>query len=173
MGRGKKIGIVAGYVAALAAGAAAGWMYDWRMSRMPYDTSGGMYAGGEALTSLAAFLCVALVPTLLALWWMRRNRTFWNLTAAASIAFASVGVIAVVAFKLGDSSMTRNIAFVVLSVFGLLQLLGVPFWFAAFVLFAFLAPTPRTRQAMKVAVAIEGAIGVVAFIHWFVPILRL
>lgn len=174
MGRGTRIAIVlGGYVTALAAGAAAGWWYDWRMAQMPYDTSGGMYAGGEALTSLAAFLFVALFPTLLGLWWLRGSGTFWKLAAGGSIGFAGIGLLAVLAVKFaGDGAMTRNVAFALFSVFGLIQLLGAPFWFLAFVLFAFLAPTPDTRKAMKVAVAIEGVIGVVAFVHWFVPMMR-
>jgi hypothetical protein len=47
--------VIGGYVAAIAAGVLAAQLYDWEMARKPYDTSGGMYAGGEMLQSLAAF----------------------------------------------------------------------------------------------------------------------
>jgi len=82
MSRSAKIGMVlGGYVAALVAGGVAGHLYDLRMAEQPYDTSGGMYAGGEMLTELAAFLPVALVPTLLALWFLREHRGLWTAVA--------------------------------------------------------------------------------------------
>src|SRR5262245_27189325 len=96
MGRFGKAGLViAGYAAAIAAGVAAGWLYDLRMAAMPYDTSGGMYAFGQLLAFLAAFLVVALVPTLLWLWSLRSHSGFWNGLALAAIAFAAAGLVAV------------------------------------------------------------------------------
>ena len=96
MGRAARIAVVvAGYAAAIGAAAIAAWAYNWRVAAFPYDTSGGMYAGGEMMCSLAAFLCVALVPTLLALWFLRGNEKFWNVVAVASLAFAVVGLLAV------------------------------------------------------------------------------
>ena len=73
----RKLGIVVGgYVLAVVAGIVAGWLYDLQMAAMPYDNSGGMYAGGQLLASLCVFLVVALVPMLLALWWPCRNTHF-------------------------------------------------------------------------------------------------
>ena len=94
MSRWAKIGlVVAGYVAAIAAGAGAGWLYDVRMSELPYDTSGGMYAGGQLLASLGAFFVVSLVPTVLALWFLRRHHGFWNTVAIVSVGFALSGLV--------------------------------------------------------------------------------
>ena len=71
MSRRAKIAVViGGYLLALIAGTVAGALYDAHMAKMPYDTSGGMYAGGQLLTELAAFLVVAIVPTLLWLWFI-------------------------------------------------------------------------------------------------------
>jgi hypothetical protein len=68
MRRGAKIAVVcAGYLLAFIAGAIASALYNARVSALPYDTSGGMYAAGESMTALGAFLAVALAPTLLAL----------------------------------------------------------------------------------------------------------
>ena len=169
MTRVAKIGLVlAGYVAAVLAAIAAGWLYDARVSSLPYDTSGGMYAAGEMLQSLAAFLVVALVPTLLALWFLRRNERFWNVVAVLSIAFAGLGLIAVL-IPLATKGRTDHVALMLLELFGLAHLLGAPFWVIAFVLFAFLAPTRSTRRQMFVALGIEVAVGVCALVHWFVP----
>jgi hypothetical protein len=77
MSRVAKAGIVvAGYVAALAMSGVAGWCYDRWADSQPYDTSGGMYAGGQLITVLAVLLVASLPPTLLALWWLRGHERF-------------------------------------------------------------------------------------------------
>ena len=88
--------VVLGYVLALAASVAVGWVYDLQMSAMPYDTSGGMYAGGQWMLALGVFLVVALAPTLLALWFLRGNVRVWHGIAVTSLTFATVGLLAVV-----------------------------------------------------------------------------
>ena len=65
MGRFGRVGVlIGGYVLAIVAAAVAAWLYDVRVGARPYDTSGGMYAGGQMLQSLAVFLLVALAPVL-------------------------------------------------------------------------------------------------------------
>jgi len=168
MGRAGKVGLViGGYVAAIVASVAAGKLYDWRMSKMPYDTSGGMYAAGEAMSSLAVFFVVALVPTLLALWFVRRHETFWNVVAVGSLSFAAVSLLAVLATMVFRSTPSGLLPMLV-TLLGLSQLLGVPLWLVAFVLFAFIAPTPEARKKLRFAVNIELVIGACAFVHWFV-----
>ena len=168
MSRWAQIGVVvAGYGAAMAAAAVAAAMYNARVSTLPYDTSGGMYAAGESMYSLAAFLVVALVPTLLALWFLRGHQKFWNGVALASIAFAAAGLLAVL-----TPLVTRSTASIALALVGLLalaQLLGMPFWSLTFALFAFLAPTREARRKLLVAIGIELVIGACASVHWFVP----
>ena len=169
MTRWAKIGLVAGgYLLAIGAGAVAGHLYDMRVSALPYDTSGGMYAGGEAMAGLGAFLAVALIPTLVMLWFLRANLRFWQGIAIASLAFAGTGLVAVLLFMLGPGAPTHPIL-MVLSLLGLAQLLGVPLWIAAFVLFAFIAPARPARRLLVAAVGIELVIGVCATIHWFLP----
>src|SRR5262249_35432298 len=117
------------------------------------------------LTELSVFFVVALAPTLLALWFLRRNPTLWQAIAVGSLAFAVVGLLSVVMFFAVHDS-PRDLAPTLLGLFGLAQLLGVRLWTAAFVLFAFLAPTPRARQLLVAAVGFELVIGVCAAIHW-------
>lgn len=169
MKRWSKVGVVVGgYVLAVAAAAVTGWAYDARLRALPHDTSGGMYAGGQLLAALVAFLVVALVPTLLALWFLRRHTGFWNGVAVASIAFAALGLIAVVA-TMAWRDTSHSVPFVLVDLVGLSQLLGVPLWIGAFVLFAVLAPSPAVRRKLSVAVALELVIGVFALVHWFAP----
>lgn len=160
--------VCAGYLLAIMAAGVAGYLYDIRVSTLPYDTSGGMYAGGQLLTVLAAFLAVALVPTLVGLWFLRGNRKLWQAIALASLAFAATGALAVV-LVLVSPDTPRHPALVLLSLFGLAQLLGVPLWTVGFVLFAALAPSRPTRRLLVAAVGIELVIGVCAAFHWFLP----
>ena len=172
MGRAARIAVVlAGYAAAIGVAAIAAWAYNRRVAAFPYDTSGGMYAGGEMMYSLAAFFCVALVPTLLALWFLRGNEKFWNVVAVASLAFAIAGLLAVLTPLVTTS--TRNAALALLGLFGLAQLLGVPLWVLAFGLFAWLAPTRQSRRKLLSALVIELVIGVCAVVHLLAPGSRL
>jgi len=169
VGRSVKISLViAGYIMAIIAGVVAGQLYNARVAALPYDTSGGMYAGGELLSSLAAFLVVSLAPTLMGLWFLRGRRRFWNIVAVASLAFAGTGLVAVL-MPLVFRETRMHIALVLMELLGLAQLLGVPLFSMAFVLFALLAPTPDARRKLIFAVAIELVIGVCALAHWFVP----
>lgn len=166
MSRLSQVGLVlAGYAAAVVAAVAAGAVYNARVAELPYDTSGGMYAGGEAITGLGAFLVVSLFPTLLALWFLRRNQRFWNAVAIASLAFAIAGLLAVL-MPLVIHSQSWGVA--LFGLLGLSQLLGMPLWFVAFGLFAFLAPTREARRKLIAAMGIELVIGVCALVHWFV-----
>jgi hypothetical protein len=169
MSRAQKIRIVlGGYVAAVAAAAAAAWLYNWHTSRLPYDTSGGMYAAGEAMTSVAVFLVVALIPTLIGLWYLRGNTQFWNLVGWGSLLFAGVSLLSVL-IVMAHPAVTRSLVLMLLNVLALAQLLGVPFWLVGFVLFAVLAPDRGSRRLILGAIAIELVIGLCAFLHWFVP----
>jgi len=169
MSRLAKVGLViGGYVAAIVAGVVAAGLYNARVATLPYDTSGGMYAAGESMYSLAAFLVVALVPTLLGLWFLRGHERFWNAVAVASLAFAAAGLLAVLT-PLVFRNATTNTTLLLVELLALSQLLGMPLWFLAIALFALLAPSRKTRRKLVAAAAVELVIGVCALVHWFVP----
>lgn len=169
MSRAKKIGLVlGGYGLAVMVSALTTWAYEMRLAALPYDTSGGMYAGGSLIASLAVFLMAALFPTLLALWFLRSHPRVWQGIAVACLAFAAAGL-AVVLLPLFARWEPANLFGVLMALLWLGQLLGVPLWAAAFALFAFLAPTRPARRLLVVAVGLELAIGVCAAIHWLLP----
>ena len=169
MNRPAKVGLVcAGYLLAFVAAGLASYLNNARLSALPYDTSGGMYAGGDLILSLGVFLVAALVPTLLMLWFLRRNRTLWLAIALGSLAFAIAGLLAVLATSL-EHGAPGGTAMVLVGLLGLAQLLGVPLWTAAFVLLAVIAPAGASRRLLVVAVGLELVIGVCALIHWLVP----
>ena len=155
-----------GYLLAFAAAWIAGWMYDARMAAMPYDTSGGMYAFGQMLASLGVFFVAALPPTLLALWFLRRNAVFWLAVAGGSLAFALIGLAGSLLF-LGARATPTDGPGMALELVGLAQFLGVPLWTGAFALFLVLAPTRPARRLLQAAVAVELACAVCAAVHWF------
>src|SRR5213594_2786346 len=99
---------------------------------------------------------------------MGEGRTRVRRIALASLGFASVGLLAVLMPLVIHQSFS-NPLIAVFSLLGLAQLLGVPLWTAAFMLFAFLAPTRPARRLLVAAIGIELLIGVCAAIHWFVP----
>ena len=166
VGRSQQVAVVvAGYAAAFGAAIVAAHLYNARVAALPYDTSGGMYAAGETMSSLGAFLVVAAAPTLLALWFLRANEKVWNGVAIASLAFAAAGLLAVLSTFVTRS--TEHVALALLGLFSLLQLLGMPLWSVAFALLALLAPTRDTRRKLVYALGIELVIGVLALAHWF------
>jgi len=169
MSRWAKLGLVlGGYTLAFVAGGVAAWRYDVRVSSLPYDTSGGMYAGGQMLASLGAFVVVSLVPTFLALWFMRGHPRFWKAVAVASLAFAGAGLLAVLS-PLVIREPPNHPALTLLGLLRLAQLLGMPLWTAAFVVLAILSPTRPARRLLIFAVGIELAIAVCAWVHWLAP----
>src|SRR5207237_7763010 len=102
------------------------------------------------------------------LWFLRRNERFWNGVGIASMAFAAMGLIAVLV-PLVVHTTGRSVLALLVELLALSQLLGVPLWFVAFVLFAWIAPTRAARGKMMVSLAIALVIRACALLHWLVP----
>jgi hypothetical protein len=147
--------VAAGYVAAAAAAVVAERLYDAAMAAMPYDTSGGMFAGGSLLTALGAFLVVALAPTLLALWFLRRNERFWNGLGVAALVLAAAGLLA-------QFFPSAN---VLLELLRLSHLLGAPLWVVFCALAVAIAPGKQARRKLLAGAALEVAACAVAAVH--------
>jgi hypothetical protein len=162
MNRTRVVAVLAGYAAAIVAALLAGWADDLRVRALGVDSSGGMFAGGEMLASLGAFVLVALVPTALALWWLRGHRVLWSGVAAFAIAFAGAGLLALLAPR----RVPRDPASELFELLALAQFVGAPLWAGAFTLFAWLAPRGAPRRAMFVAVALQLAACAFAAARW-------
>src|SRR5437867_13370733 len=90
MNRWIKLGIVlAGYALAFVTGFFMTALYDRQLYPEDNQTMGGMIAGREMMYSSAVFLLASLVPTGLALWFLRRSRRFRT-------AFSSAGLISAI-----------------------------------------------------------------------------
>jgi len=127
-----------------------------------------MYAAGEAMYSTAAFLVVALVPTLLALWFLRHHEGFWNTMSVASLAFAAVGLVAVFSPLLFPTT-PRHIGSLVVQLLRLAQLLGVASVVPGLRALRVHGADPGVASRAGRRTAIELVIGVCALVHWIVP----
>jgi hypothetical protein len=166
MNRWTKVGIVlAGYVLAFIASVASVAIYDRHFTAADNQTMGGMIAGAELMYGTGIFLLVALVPTLLALWFVRKSRPVWSWFTGFGLAFAILGLAAVLS-TLAIREPPRAPLIMLASVFGVAQMLGSPIWIGGFALFAWLAPARDLRRRMLFATAIEIAVGVCAFGHF-------
>jgi len=160
--------VLGGYVLALVASIIAVAIYDRRFSPADNQAMGGMIAGGEMIYGTGVFVLASLVPTGLALWFVRRHRPTWSVFSIVCLAFALVGLAAVLG---GIAMRGANRAGLVMLVdlFSLFQMLGSPLWIGAFALFALLAPARDLRRRMLVAVAIEVVIAVCGALRFLVP----
>src|SRR5262245_65292824 len=89
--------VLGGYALALLASIVVVMLYDRRFSPADNQTMGGMIAGGEMMLGIGVFLLVAIAPTGLALWWLRRHRPTWSAFSLAGLAFAGFGLVTVLA----------------------------------------------------------------------------
>jgi hypothetical protein len=169
MSRWAKPGVViVGYLLAVVAGCGAVAAYEQHFSPADFQASGGMIAGGAMFYGGAILAAVALVPTALALWFLRRKRGFWSAFSLAGLAFAVLGLAAAaVVLAARGRGPTSSVPLMGIELLGIVQMLGSPLWIAGFVLFAVLAPASDLRRRMVVAAVIEVAVGACALVHFF------
>ena len=169
MNRLSKIGVVlGGYAGALFVTWGAFYVYVL-MRKDVGSGSGGMQAFGDSLLFIGVFCLLALIPTALALYFLRPFKKFWTVFSIASLALAATGpVFAVLMGRLHQS----HAAAVVVGFFGLLKVLGSPLLSLGFVICAIIAPGGRSRWRLVGAAAIEFTVCAYAFFcllvvgHW-------
>ena len=173
MSRWVKWGVVlAGYALAFAVSALAVAIYDRRFSPADNQAMGGMIAGGEMIYGTGVFVLASLVPTGLALWFVRRHRPTWSAFSTVCLTFAVAGLSAVV-IMIATRGATRPGIIMLVDVFSLVQMLGSPLWIGAFALFALLAPARDLRRRMLVAAAIEVVVAGCGLLHFLLPASRI
>jgi len=158
--------VLAGYVLAFVSSVVAVAIYDRRFTPADNQTMGGMIAGGEMMYGIAIFLFVSVLPTGLALWFLRRHRPSWSVFSAGCLVFAIVGLAAAIGSMATRGVMGGNTVLGLVGLLGLVQMLGSPLWVGGFLAFALLAPARDLRMRMLAAVAVEVAVGGCAII-WF------
>jgi hypothetical protein len=155
--------VLGGYLACflLAYGIAA--VYVAHTAGPDRQTSGGMYAFGDAMLFLGLFGVSSLVPTAIALCFLRPYRRFWTVLSGVSLAFAALAIGAVVLFYVGrgDPKTARGM-WVAYSV---LVILATPLLSLAFAVCAVFSPHRSARIAFIASTFAEAAV----FLAWFLP----
>jgi len=162
--RASKLGLVlGGYVAAPVAAFALVWMRSMLLPADPDEASGGMQAFGDLLLFFGLWFLFSLVPTALALFWLREFPRLWMALAIAALIFAATGPVAAALVQRTDDPLGAAAGLL-----GLPRVLGAPLLAVGFAVCALIAPTGRARGVMLAAAAIEGAVGVYMVLCLFV-----
>jgi hypothetical protein len=163
-----KLGVVlTGYAAALLLTYACFYLLRW--IRPSQDSSGGMQAFGDLLLLIGLFGFLALIPTALALYFLRPFEKFWTFFSVASLALAATGPVA--ALMMGRPQQAPW-AVLLVGFFGLLKVLGAPLFGIAFLICAVISPIRRSRWVLLGAALIEFAVSAYALFcllflrHW-------
>jgi len=161
--------VLAGYFLAGVASVIVVAVYDRRFSPVDNQAMGGMIAGGEMMLGGAVFALVSLVPTGLALWFLRGNQRFWSAFTAIGLAFAIAGLAAVLTTLVARGGMSEGPALALFGFFGIVQMLGSPLWIGGFLVFAALAPPGGLRRRMLIATTIEVVVAGCGLVHFLRP----
>lgn len=160
-----KSGVVAGgYAAAFALASVAVYLRIKGYENDPAaQASQGMYAAGDTMLFVFVFGMASLLPTGLALYYLRTAQRFWSVIAACGLALAATGVVAAMLYwaeRLQPQWASVLSGWPALAV---LRTLGAPLVAAALIVCAALAPFPHARRMLWIAVLCEGA----ASAPWF------
>lgn len=168
-----KLGVIfAGYATAFLLTCAFFYVRELVMPQDPSQASGGMQAFGDLMLFLGMFGVLSLIPTGLALYFLRSHAGFWTLFSILCLAFACTGPVAAVFVQ---SSCC------ILELFKIPRILGAPLFCLAFLISAVIAPrrhspavaaSRSSRPLFLAAAAIEAAVSAYAFLclvvlqHW-------
>ena len=129
------------------------------------QASGGMHAFGDGLLFLFVFGLVALLPTALALYYLRPARKFWSALSLGALAVASTGLAAALVVLLSKQPQLQAML-TLPAIFGVMRLLLAPVLGPTFIVCALFAPEARSRWQLGIAAVIECMAGA----SWIVSI---
>lgn len=165
-----KVGLVAaGYIAALVIASAAVAIRVWNTNGPDTQAASGMYAFGDSVLFGAVFGIVGLVPSGIALFFLRPCKRFWTVLSATGLAVALTGLIAVVLFVVGRNAAPSSLA--TSAALSVLRLLMAPILALTFFVCALLSPCRSARFALVAASLVETAVTAYILFVWFLPLL--
>ena len=135
------------------------------------DAQGGMQAFGDALTFIFVFGIASLLPTGLALHYLRPLQKFWRALAAGAIVLAATALAAALVILLSKQAQFQSVM-TLPAVFAVLRLLLSPVIVPTLVVCTYFAPDRRARWRLGIAAAVECAAGAAWFISLLVSNLR-
>jgi hypothetical protein len=151
--------VLVGYIAALLLTCAFFYVRGLLTRNDTSQASAGMQAFADLILFVGMFGFLSLVPTALALYFLRSWEKFWTVFSFACLAFAATGPVAAALIQ-------RNWA--IIGFLGLPRVLGAPLLCLAFLISAVIAPPRCSRWPLLAAAALEGAVGAYAFFCLFV-----
>jgi hypothetical protein len=131
------------------------------------QASAGMYAFGDGLLFLAVFGTLALLPTGMALFFLRPYRLFWPLLSLGTLALAATGLAATMVYVWASYQTAPSSPLEFWAALAVLRMLPAPLLASSFLLAGLFAPIRSSRWTLLVAAGSEGAVGSYAFLHWF------
>jgi len=153
-----KIGIViAGYIFALGCASAATYIQELSRRGTDAQASQGMFAFGQTMLFLLVFGGLALIPIVLAFYFLRSSVKFWNGFAVLCLAFSIIGLIIVIA----NAMMNANVLHIaessatIISLFGVSGAFGAPILIVGFLVLAVIAPSRRPRIFLLASAGLE------------------
>jgi hypothetical protein len=153
-----KIGIViGGYILALAGASAATYIQELSTRGTDPQASQGMFAFGQSMLFLLVFGGLALIPTVLAVYFLRSSEKFWNGFAVLCLAFSITGIIVVIANAMMNANLLHisNSSAAVVSLFGVLRAFGAPLLIVGFLVLAVIAPSRRPQIFLLASAGLE------------------
>jgi hypothetical protein len=165
-----KVGLVsAGYVGAFLVASMVVAIRVANTSGPEAQASSGMYAFGDSVLFIAVFGVLALLPTGVALHWLRSFRGFWVVLSILGLCVAITGVVAAALFTLGRNAVAPS-TLATGAAFSVLRILLAPVLVPVFLSAAFFTPYRAPRIALGVATVVELAVLAFSGVVWFVPL---
>ena len=160
--------VLAGYIAAFVAAYVALEIRLANTSGPDAQASAGMNAFGDLFLFFGVFGTAAIVPTALALFFLRLYRFFWIAFSIAAVAFAATGVAATAVFIAAHYWAAPHSLLEYCAALSVLRMLPAPVFASIFVIAVFIARDRASRWMLIVAPAMEGAVAMYTLLHWFV-----
>ena len=163
--------VVGGYIAAILSAVGVVLLYINYTSGPDRDSSSGMYAFGDVLLFVAVFGIVSIIPSGVALVFLRQNRKFWIAFCLVALVVACTSLGAVAVTVLDSQQFALGASFDGWAALSVLRILVSPFVALSLGLSALVAPHVHFRWYLFGAAAGEGVSSVYGFFHWFAPLL--
>ncbi|HQA26862.1 MAG TPA: hypothetical protein PK893_11990 [Candidatus Competibacteraceae bacterium] len=159
-----QVGVVGGgYAAALLFAGAAFYLRQLSLDATD-QASSGMSAFGDLLLFIGLFGFLALIPTGLALYFLRPFEPFWTVASLVAVVLATTAIWA--GLTVVWASNLPNPLWGVGELIGILRLLVAPGLALVFAMAALFAPIRRPRWLLFGAAVTEGLVSLSAVAYW-------
>ncbi len=149
--------VIAGYILACAGAFTAAYVNELATRGTDAQASPGMFAFGQSILFMLVFGGLALIPTVLAFYFLRASEKFWNGFALLCFAFAIVGIVIVFTNALINAGVLHisESSSAVVSLFGVVGAFGGPILIIGFLILAVIAPSRHPRILLLACAGLE------------------